>query len=78
MRRGTSRTQAAVAEQAGSLTTSEPRLRSVREVADLLRVSAKTVYDWTADRKLPSYKLGKRVLIDMADVERLLARARTF
>ena len=37
----------------------EPEMLTVPEAAKLLRVSIQTLYKWTWERKIPSYKNGK-------------------
>jgi excisionase family DNA binding protein len=36
-----------------------PRVLSVPEAADLLRVSTRTIYEWLGAGKLPGRKIGK-------------------
>ena len=45
-----------------------PRLLELKEVAEQLRVSTKSVDRWIKRRELRSYKLGDRVLISMEDL----------
>jgi excisionase family DNA binding protein len=50
---------------------------TTKEVADLLRTSPETVRFWRHVGKGPqSFKVGRRVLYDVADVEAFLAEAR--
>ncbi len=39
-----------------------PRFLEVKEVAILLRVSKRTIYDWVSQRKIPFRKAGDRTL----------------
>lgn len=39
-----------------------PRFLSVREAAEFLRVSPRTVYGWVSQNALPHRKAGRRVL----------------
>jgi excisionase family DNA binding protein len=41
-----------------------PRFLTVAEVALLLRVSKRTVYDWVSQRKIPHRKAGDRTIFD--------------
>ncbi len=41
---------------------SEVRFLSVKEAAEFLRVSPRTVYGWVSQRALPHRKAGRRVL----------------
>jgi excisionase family DNA binding protein len=49
---------------------------SVEEVAQRTGVSKFTVRGWIQDRKLESFKVGRRVIVDEAAVSRLLAAGR--
>jgi excisionase family DNA binding protein len=46
-------------------------LLTVRETADLLRVSPVTVRRYIASRRLPAFRVGRAVRIPREDVERL-------
>jgi excisionase family DNA binding protein len=48
------------------------RLLSVDEAAACLGVSKYTLRGWLFQRRLPFVKLGRRVLLDPADVQRFL------
>jgi len=45
---------------------------SVKEAADILKVSQKTVYRWIAEGKLPLKRLGRQFYLEKADVNNLL------
>lgn len=49
---------------------------SVDEAARRLGVSKFTVRAWLRQRKLPFYQLGRRQVLDAADVERFLQASR--
>jgi excisionase family DNA binding protein len=51
-------------------------LVSMAEAAAMLGVSRFTVRTWLRARRLPFYRLGRRVVIDAQDVEAFLARGR--
>ena len=51
-------------------------LIGMAEAAKLLGVSRFTVRSWLRNRRLPFYRLGRRVLVDARDVEAFLARGR--
>jgi excisionase family DNA binding protein len=51
-------------------------LVSMAEAAVMLGVSRFTVRTWLRNRRLPFYRLGRRVLVDARDVEAFLARGR--
>jgi excisionase family DNA binding protein len=59
----------------------EPKILTVREAAELLRVTERCIAQWKADGRLPAMKLGgyirfKRedVLALLQPVERIMAR----
>jgi excisionase family DNA binding protein len=52
------------------------RLLSVDEAAARLGVSKYTLRGWLFQRRLPFAKLGRRVLLDPADVQRFLEENR--
>jgi excisionase family DNA binding protein len=39
-----------------------PQFLTVEEVAELLRVSPRSVYDWGSNREIPFHKAGRRVI----------------
>ena len=45
-----------------------PQFLEVREVAALLRVSKRTIYDWVSQRKIPFRKAGDRTLFDRDEI----------
>ena len=45
-----------------------PKFLEVKEVAVLLRISKRTVYDWVSQRKIPFRKAGDRTLFDRDDI----------
>lgn len=55
-------------------TTQEPHnLKSVAAAAAYLGVSQRTVREMTRTRALRTYRVGRRVLIDQADLDAFLA-----
>lgn len=48
---------------------SQPDIMTVQEVAELLRVSERTVYDWATNGQIPCGKLGTTWRFKRADVE---------
>ena len=51
----------------------EPRRRlTPAQVATIVGCTPDTIRRWTAAGSLPSVRLGRRILIDFADVERLM------
>lgn len=47
---------------------------SVKEAADILHVSQKTVYRWISEGKLPLKRLGRQFYLERADVNNLLTQ----
>jgi excisionase family DNA binding protein len=45
-----------------------PKFLEVKEVAILLRISKRTVYDWVSQRKIPFRKAGDRTLFDRDEI----------
>ncbi len=45
-----------------------PQFLEVKEVAALLRVSRRTIYDWVSQRKIPFRKAGDRTLFDRDEI----------
>ena len=56
--------------------TEEKKYLTVHEVAVMLGVKDKTIYYWTKEKRLPSYKFGRLVRIDPDDVARLIEKSR--
>jgi excisionase family DNA binding protein len=50
---------------------------TLREVAEKLRVSRRTVYRWVQAKELPAYKLGGEFRVTERDLERFLEARRT-
>ena len=53
------------------------RLLNIREVADVLRCSAKTVHRLVDRGELTATRVGRRLRIDQRDLEAYLARGRS-
>jgi len=49
------------------------RLLSILEVADILRVSPKTIYSWIGRKYLPGVRLGRLVKVDQDQLEKWLS-----
>lgn len=49
-----------------------PRLVDASGVADRLKLDESTVRKWARLGRLPCYKLGRRVLFDVAEVARVI------
>jgi excisionase family DNA binding protein len=53
------------------MNNNEPDFLTVTEVATYLRSGASTVRVWIREGRLPIFRIGRRVLIHRADIERL-------
>ncbi len=50
----------------------EKRLISVEEAAKYLGVQKSTMYSWAWRRKIPSVKMGRRLLFDQEELDRMI------
>ncbi len=48
------------------------RYFNIKEVSEYTSLPAKTLYDWAGQGKIPSIKIGRRVLFDLQDIDRHL------
>ena len=48
------------------------RLISVEDAARYLGVKKSTIYSWAWRRKIPSVKMGRRLLFDQEDLDRMI------
>jgi excisionase family DNA binding protein len=53
-----------------------PQFLTVDEVADMVRVRPRTVYQWVAERRIPHYKPGRTLLFDPAEIEQWIKDSR--
>lgn len=53
--------------------TREPLAVDLEQAAALIGVAARTLRKWASERKLPSIKLGNRLLFSVADLQEFLA-----
>jgi len=61
-------------EQLSAKSSPRPRCISVQEAAVMLGVSVPCIRQWVAARKhLDVYRLGRRVLVSVESIDRLLA-----
>ncbi|UCF36621.1 MAG: helix-turn-helix domain-containing protein [Acidobacteriota bacterium] len=56
----------------------ERRLLSVSEAAKYLAVRKSTLYSWAQRRRIPSVKIGRRLLFDREDLDRLIVEQKRF
>ena len=45
-----------------------PKFLTVEEVANLLRVSPRSVYDWVSNREIPFHKAGRRTIFLLDEI----------
>ncbi len=50
----------------------EKRLLGVEDAAKYLGVQKSTMYSWAWRRKIPSVKMGRRLLFDREDLDRMI------
>ncbi len=50
----------------------EKRLISVEDAARYLGVQKSTIYSWAWRRKIPSVKMGRRLLFDREELDRMI------
>jgi excisionase family DNA binding protein len=50
----------------------EKRLISVEDAAKYFGVQKSTIYSWAWRRKIPSVKMGRRLLFDREDLDRVI------
>jgi len=48
------------------------RLLDVNEAAEYLGISAKTLYNWVSQRKVPFFKVGNMVRFDLQELDRFI------
>ncbi len=49
------------------------RYANIKEVSEYTSLPVKTLYEWAAIGKIPSIKLGRRVLFDLNDIDKAMA-----
>jgi excisionase family DNA binding protein len=45
------------------------RYVSVKEASEYMSIPAKTLYEWSSTGRIPSVKIGRRVLFDLHDID---------
>ncbi len=46
-----------------------PKFLNVKEVAELLRIAPRTIYDMVSQRRIPFRKAGRQLLFDLNEIE---------
>lgn len=52
------------------------RLLNINEVSEYLRISIKTLYQWTSQRRIPHFKQGNMIRFDIEELDQFI-KART-
>ena len=50
------------------------RYCSIKEVSEYTSLPATTLYEWAAQKRIPSIKIGRRVLFDLKDIDNLMLK----
>ena len=48
------------------------RYANIKEVSEYTSLPVKTLYEWASAGKIPSIKLGRRVLFDLNDIDEVM------
>ncbi len=49
------------------------RYANIKEVSEYTSIPVKTLYEWASIGRIPSIKIGSRVLFDLNDVDKVMA-----
>jgi excisionase family DNA binding protein len=49
------------------------RYANIKEVSTYTSLPVKTLYEWASTAKIPSIKIGRRVLFDLNDIDEVMA-----
>jgi excisionase family DNA binding protein len=49
------------------------RYANIKEVSEYTSLPVKTLYEWASVGRVPSIKLGRRVLFDLHDIDKTMA-----
>ena len=49
------------------------RYANIKEVSEYTSLPVKTLYEWAGTGRIPSIKLGRRVLFDLQDIDQIMA-----
>ncbi len=50
------------------------RYVNIKEVSEYTSLPVKTLYEWAGTGRVPSIKMGRRVLFDLYDIDKVMAR----
>tara|TARA_B100000315_G_C14437035_1_gene522911 strand:- start:212 stop:457 length:246 start_codon:yes stop_codon:yes gene_type:complete len=48
------------------------RYASIKEVYEYTSIPIKTLYEWAGQGRIPSIKIGRRVLFDLHDIDKIM------
>ena len=49
------------------------RYANIKEVSEYTSIPVKTLYEWASLRRIPSIKVGRRVLFDLNDIDSFMS-----
>lgn len=50
------------------------RYCNIKELGEYTSLPIKTLYDWADQRLIPSIKIGRRVLFDLNDIDKIMSK----
>ena len=48
------------------------RYVNIKEVSEYTSLPVKTLYEWAGQGRIPSIKMGRRVLFDLQDIDKIM------
>jgi excisionase family DNA binding protein len=49
------------------------RYANIKEVSEYTSIPVQTLYEWAGQGRIPSIKMGRRVLFDLKDIDQIMA-----
>lgn len=49
------------------------RYANIKQVSEYTSIPVKTLYEWSSVGKIPSIKLGRKILFDLNDIDQIMA-----
>ncbi len=59
--------------ESNSNNVTNKRYANIKEVSEYTSIPVKTLYEWAGQGKIPSIKMGRRVLFDLNDIDKVMA-----
>ncbi len=59
-----------------NVTMEKQRYINIKETSVYTSIPIKTLYEWASIGRIPSIKIGRRVLFDLRDIDKVMARLR--